>query len=63
MMKISSPFRQDWSAEIAHIAKTVEQIAWQNWLAVNSPANKAIFLAARRARLRAVHDWRLALQQ
>ncbi|MBF0098016.1 MAG: hypothetical protein HQM04_14245 [Magnetococcales bacterium] len=59
-MKIPSPDAAIWTAQIVHTAKTVERIAWQNWLTANTNANKAIFLAARSARIRAVYDWRCA---
>ncbi len=59
-MKIPSPDATIWTAQIVHMAKTVERIAWQNWLSANTAANKAIFLAARSARMRAVYDWRCA---
>ncbi|WP_130472923.1 hypothetical protein [Candidatus Magnetaquicoccus inordinatus] len=59
-MKIITADSALWTAEIVRIAKKVEQIAWQNWLAANTAANKAIYLAARTARLRAMSDWRYA---
>ena len=49
------------AAEAVNAAKTAEETAWQEWLVSNTAANKATFLAARAAWLKAVRDWKLAV--
>ncbi|MBF0461427.1 MAG: hypothetical protein HQL87_08525 [Magnetococcales bacterium] len=49
------------AAEAVNAAKTAEETAWQEWLVSNTAANKATFLAARAAWLKAVRDWKLTV--
>ena len=49
------------AAEAVNAAKTAEESAWQVWLESNTVENKATFLAARAAWLKAVRDWKLAV--
>jgi hypothetical protein len=51
------------AAELVNAAKMSEELAWQNWLAVDTPANKMAFLSARTAWLQAVRAWKLAVHQ
>ena len=49
------------AAERVNAAKVAEGTAWQVWLESNTVENKATFLAARAAWLKAVRDWKLAV--